>query len=156
MATEIERKFLVKGDAWRQHSPALYRQGYLNSDKHRTVRVRVVGDTGLLTVKGLTQGVTRQEFEYEIPVADASELLVLCEQPLIEKYRHLVEHGQHRWEIDEFLGDNAGLVVAEIELENAEEAFDRPSWLGSEISHEPKYYNSALCEHPFKNWTDNE
>lgn len=152
MATEIERKFLVCGDAWRDAEPQYFCQGYLNRDKHRTVRVRVLDDRGLLTVKGLTTGVERREFEYPVPLADATAMLALCEQPLIEKRRRCIRHGRHTWEVDEFLGDNAGLVVAEIELGSADEAFDKPDWVGREISDDPRYFNSSLSRHPYKDW----
>ncbi len=152
MATEIERKFLVAGDAWRQPDAPYYSQGYLNSDKHRTVRVRLANGRGLLTVKGITTGISRAEFEYQIPVEDAHQLLALCEQPLIEKRRHIVAHGKHTWEVDEFLGDNAGLVVAEIELSSADEEYTKPDWLGEEVSGDARYFNSSLCQHPFKDW----
>src|SRR5262245_17494707 len=116
MATEIERKFLVKGDAWRHGRATPYSQGYLNRDKDRTVRVRIAGDRASLTIKGATRGATRAEFEYEIPVSDAEQLLQLCDEPLVQKTRRVIEHEGCKWEVDEFEGDNAGLVVAEIEL----------------------------------------
>ena len=152
MATEIERKFLVSSDAWREATAVYYCQGYLNDNKHRTVRVRVVGEKGILTIKGLTTGVERLEFEYPVPVEDARAMLALCEQPLIEKYRREIPFGDHVWEVDEFLGDNAGLVVAEIELGSAEQSFELPEWVGEEISDDVRYFNSALSRHPFKDW----
>ncbi|MGB0867762.1 MAG: CYTH domain-containing protein [Granulosicoccaceae bacterium] len=152
MATEIERKFLPCSDAWREAEALYFCQGYLNHDKHRTVRVRVVGESGTLTIKGLTQGVERLEFDYPIPVADAKALLELCDQPLIEKYRREIPFGQHLWEVDEFLGENAGLVVAEIELSGVDEAFEKPDWVGPEVSDDPKYFNSSLSKHPYSRW----
>jgi len=152
MATEIERKFLVSSDQWRTADAVYFCQGYLNTDKHRTVRVRIKGKQGILTIKGLTTGVERHEFEYPVPLADAKALLELCEKPLIEKYRREIRHGEHLWEVDEFLGDNAGLVVAEIELSCADETFERPTWLGDEVSDDARYFNSALIAHPFKDW----
>jgi adenylate cyclase len=152
MASEIERKFRVTAE-WRpRDAGTLIVQGYLSSVPERVVRVRRAGDTAKLTVKGKTTGITRAEFEYEIPVADVDALLALCEVPLIEKRRHVEEHGGKRWEIDEFLGVNAGLVVAELELASAEEAYERPPWLGEEVSDDPRYYNNNLIARPFSTW----
>ena len=153
MASEIERKFLVTGEDWRSGEATKYRQGYLNLDKDRTVRVRVAGDSAYLTVKGRTEGATRQEYEYRIPPDDANEMLTnLCHRPLIEKCRYLVRHGGLDWEIDEFFGDNAGLVVAEVELESEDQHFDRPAWLGEEVTSDPRYYNASLVQHPYHTW----
>jgi adenylate cyclase len=152
MAIEIERKFLVLGDAWRQATPTRFSQGYLNRDKARTVRVRIAGSQGFLTIKGLSQGATRAEFEYPVPLADAQALLALCDGPCIEKDRHLVVHAGHTWEVDEFFGANAGLVVAELELRSEGESFERPPWLGEEVTHEPRYFNSSLASLPFSLW----
>ena len=154
MSKEIERKFLVKGNAWRTLAQGvLYRQGYLSSAKERTVRVRTAGEKGFLTVKGITNGVTRSEFEYEIPFADADEMLSgLAEKPLIEKRRFKIPAGSLVWEIDEFLGENAGLIVAEIELPDEDAPFGRPDWLGREVSNDPRYFNSNLVRHPFSQW----
>lgn len=154
MSKEIERKFLVNGNAWRTLAQGvLYRQGYLNSAKERTVRVRTAGEKGFLTVKGITNGVTRSEFEYEIPFADANEMLSgLAEKPLIEKRRFKIPAGSLVWEIDEFLGENAGLIVAEIELPDEDAPFERPDWLGREVSNDPRYFNSNLVRHPFSQW----
>ena len=150
MATEIERKFLVINQHWRSGEATDYRQGYLNLDKERTVRVRVAGTAAYLTVKGITKGATRQEFEYPIPLHDASRMLAsLCHQPLIEKHRYRLRHGELSWEIDEFFGDNAGLVIAEVELESEDQAFERPDWLGREVSDDPRYYNVNLVQHPY-------
>ena len=154
MSKEIERKFLVNGNAWRTLAQGvLYRQGYLNSAKERTVRVRTAGEKGFLTVKGTTNGVTRSEFEYEIPFADADEMLSgLAEKPLIEKRRFKIPAGALVWEIDEFLGENAGLIVAEIELPDEDAPFERPDWLGREVSNDPRFFNSNLVRHPFSQW----
>jgi adenylate cyclase len=151
---EIERKFLLHGQAWRQlGEPVLLRQGYLSSDPARTVRVRIEGVRGTITIKGKNAGATRAEWEYDIPVGEAAELLdTLCERPLIEKYRRRIAHAGHTWEVDEFLGENAGLAVAEIELASEDEAFDRPGWIGEEVTGDARYYNSNLIRTPFSHW----
>ncbi len=154
MGIEIERKFLVVGDAWRAAPALAYAQGYLNRDKQRTVRVRIVQQQGWLTVKGANAGATRAEFDYEIPVADAEQLLALCDGPLVRKLRRVVEHAGHRWEVDEFQGDNAGLVVAEIELPAEDAPFERPDWLGAEVTHDPRYFNSSLATAPYRTWPE--
>jgi len=156
MAKEIERKFLVAHQAWREsvNTIHVYRQGYLSYDSERTVRVRATEVTGYLTIKGITEGLTRDEFEYEIPLADALALLQLCERPAVEKKRYIVPNGAHVWEVDVFEGINEGLVVAEIELGSEDEAFDKPNWLGNEVSGDRKYSNSALSLHPFKDWSN--
>ncbi len=155
MAIEIERKFLVRNDSWRVRAQPgqRYRQGYLTTEAQSSVRVRIAGEQGYLNIKSATLGVTRMEFEYRIPRQDAEEILDrLCVQPLIEKTRYIVEHAGHTWEIDVFEGDNAGLVVAEIELHSQDEAFELPDWAGEEVSHDPRYYNVSLVIHPFKDW----
>lgn len=152
MGVEIERKFLVQGHGWKTSAGVLYRQGYLNRDKNRTVRVRIAGDAAFLTVKGVSVGATRAEFEYAIPPADAQELLALCDGPLVEKTRHLVRVGDTLWEVDEFAGANAGLVVAEVELMAEDQPFARPDWLGEEVTHDARYFNSNLASHPFSRW----
>jgi CYTH domain-containing protein len=153
MAREIERKFLVKGEGWRIGRGTLMRQGYLNLAKERTVRVRMVADQGTLAVKGITVGASRLEFEYEIPVKDADVMLTeLCARPLIEKQRFVVEYGGLTWEIDEFMGENAGLVVAEVELQSEDQAFERPPWLGEEVTEDPRYFNSNLSRTPYSEW----
>ncbi|KQQ31966.1 adenylate cyclase [Duganella sp. Leaf126] len=154
MGVEIERKFLVRGDAWQAlGAPVYFRQGYLSSHKERTVRVRIEGERAVLTIKGRSVGATRSEWEYPIPLAEAAQLLDgLCEQPLIEKCRRRIAVGRHVWEVDEFLGANAGLVVAEIELGAEDEAFDKPEWVGQEVTDDARYYNSNLIRHPFSNW----
>jgi len=154
MGQEIERKFLVKGDAWKAGAKGIvYRQGYLSSVKERVVRVRTIEDKGFLTVKGLTKGVSRSEFEYEIPVGDADAMLDhICEKPLIEKTRYKVPAGGLVFEVDEFFGENAGLVVAEVELEDEAQKIDLPGWVGAEVSGDPRYFNSNLVRHPYSKW----
>jgi adenylate cyclase len=152
MGVEIERKFLVQGDGWKTSTGVLYRQGYLNRDKNRTVRVRIAGDAAFLTVKGVSVGATRAEFEYAIPTADAEGLLALCDGPLVEKTRHLVRIDDTLWEVDEFAGDNAGLVVAEVELKAEDQPFARPDWLGPEVTHDARYFNSNLATLPYSCW----
>ncbi|NRR29583.1 CYTH domain-containing protein [Oxalobacteraceae bacterium] len=153
MGVEIERKFLLKGDAWRALAePLLLRQGYLSSHRDRVVRVRIEGEQGVMTVKGRTVGVSRGEWEYPIPLADAQELLLLCEQPLIEKTRRRIPFAGNVWEVDEFFGANAGLVVAEIELASEDQAFDKPDWIGEEVSSDVRYLNANLIKHPFSAW----
>lgn len=152
MGIEIERKFLVRNDGWRTEHGTRLIQGYLSRDKGRTVRVRIAGEAAWLTIKGLTTGISRAEFEYAIPVADAEQLLSLCEGPIIEKTRHLVEYEGTTWEVDEFHGANAGLVVAEVELDSESEFFARPAWLGDEVSGDVRYSNSSLSVMPFSLW----
>ncbi len=152
MPFEIERKYLVIGGQWKQEMPVRICQGYLNSDKERTVRVRLEGDKATLAVKGLNRGVTRSEYEYSIPVADAVELLKMCQGPLLEKNRHAVFFDGLQWEVDEFLGENEGLIVAEVELTSADQSFNCPQWLGLEVTEDPRYCNSNLCTHPFCKW----
>lgn len=153
MAVEIERKFLVSSDAWRDGPPGVrICQGYLSRDKERTVRVRLAGDKAFLTIKGESAGISRKEFEYPIPSEDAEALLDLCLPQLVDKIRHERQHGGHVWEVDEFLGANAGLIVAEIELSDADETFERPDWLGREVSDDPRYYNANLAERPWSEW----
>lgn len=152
MAKEIERKFLVSGE-FRQDSPESYRimQGYICSDPDRTVRVRVRGDKGFLTIKGRSSGggLSRYEWEKEIPVFEAVELMALCGSGVIDKTRYLVPFGRHTYEVDVFHGANEGLVLAEIELAEEQETFEKPSWLGEEVTGDPRYYNSMLSLHPF-------
>lgn len=152
MAREIERKFLVKEGNWRQANCTQYRQGYLNSTKERIVRVRTIDDKAYLTIKGLTVGASRMEFEYEIPLQDANELLNICEKPLIEKIRYKVEIGGMVWEIDDFTGDNQGLIVAEVELDSEDQQFPKPDWIGEEVTGDPRYFNSNLIKHPYSRW----
>lgn len=154
MGKEIERKFLVAGDDWRKLAKGThYKQGYLNSQKERVVRVRTIDDKGFMTVKGITKGATRLEYEYEIPVKDANELLdELCEQPIIDKHRYKIARGDFVWEIDEFHGENEGLTVAEIELLSEDQEFSVPEWIGEEVTGDPRYYNSNLIANPYKKW----
>ena len=152
MAIEIERKFLVLGDAWRQANPLRLSQGYLNRDKARTVRVRIAGEQAFLTIKGASRGATRAEFEYEIPLQDAEQLLALSDGPVVEKFRHVLDYQGLTWEVDEFLGDNAGLVVAEVELASEAQPIELPDWVGEEVTHDVRYFNSNLAAHPFSRW----
>ncbi len=154
MGTEIERKFLVKGDEWRSLAKGTnYRQGYLNSAKERVVRARTIDDKGYLTIKGITVSATRMEFEYEIPHADCTVLLdELCEKPIVEKKRYKIPLGGFTWEVDEFFGENAGLIVAEVELESEDQEFEKPSWIDEEVTGDPKYFNSNLIANPFTRW----
>ena len=154
MGKEIERKYLINDDSWRQGaSGTTYRQGYLSTVKERTVRVRTIDDKGFLTIKGITIGATRREYEYEIPMADANEMLdELCEKPIIEKTRFKISHAGLTWEIDEFAGVNQGLIVAEVELESEDQNIDFPPWVGVEVSGDPRYFNSNLIAKPYANW----
>ena len=154
MAKEIERKFLVVGDDWRTLTQCVrYRQGYLSTAKEHTVRVRIYDGKGFLTVKGISIGATRSEYEYEIPAADAEEMLnSLCEKPIIEKDRYKIPIGEVTWEVDEFLGINHGLVVAEVELQSEDQTFPKPSWIGKEVTDDPKYFNANLIAHPYSTW----
>jgi CYTH domain-containing protein len=152
MGVEIERKFLVKGSDWKTSAGTVMGQGYLNRDKNRTVRVRIAGDQAFLTIKGPSVGARRLEFEYAIPTPDALELLQLCEGTPVSKTRHVVSHGDMKWEIDEFHGANEGLVVAEIELDAEDQEFALPGWIDREVTDDPKYFNSNLIEHPFSSW----
>ena len=155
MAQEIERKFLVKGD-YKSSTKKETRitQGYLSSVPERTVRVRVKGDKGFITIKGIgnASGASRYEWEKEIPVSEVKELLELCEPGIIDKTRFLVDAGKHTFEVDEFYGDNEGLTVAEVELSDENEAFEKPEWLGKEVTGDAKYFNSMLMKNPYKNW----
>jgi adenylate cyclase len=156
MSLEIERKFLVKNLDFKIESfeKKYIKQGYLNADKNRTVRVRVANTKAFLTIKGKSNkaGTTRFEWEKEIAISEAEELLLLCEPSTIEKHRYLVKKGKHTFEVDEFLGDNLGLIVAEIELNFENETFDKPNWLAKEVTGVLKYYNSSISKLPFKNW----
>lgn len=153
MSVEIERKFLVTSDEWRPGAVSTrIVQGFLSRDPDRIVRVRLCGEQAFLTVKGRAAGITRAEIEFPIPPETGHELLHLCLSSLVEKTRYEVQVGTHTWEIDEFHAENAGLIVAEVELGAEEEIFERPSWVGIEVSHDHKYANSHLSEHPFCNW----
>ena len=161
MGIEIERKFLVTSDDWRAaaHAVIPMAQGYINDTaamesgaQKASVRVRIQGDEAYLNIKSRELGHTRQEFEYPVPVNEARELLALCVGGLIDKRRYLVQHDGLLWEVDEFLGDNAGLVVAEVELESADQVFARPDWAGAEVTDELRYYNLALASRPYTQW----
>lgn len=154
MAKEIERKFLVRGDTWRNLAEGQYYcQGYVPTQGKQTVRIRIIGEQGYLTLKGPVVGISRSEFEYQIPVADARAILAeLCQTPLIEKYRYQITLDNLVWEVDEFLGENRGLIVAEVELTHAEQTVELPNWIGTEVTGDPKYYNSNLVKTPFNSW----
>ena len=155
MATEIERKYLIANDGWRDHTDAGIQitQGYMLSNDKSSVRIRVNGDSANLNIKSKTLGMQRSEYEYAIPLDDAREMLTaLCDQPYIDKTRFHVPHEGHVWEIDVFAGENEGLIVAELELDSPDEAFALPDWLGKEVTDDPRYYNICLVTHPYKNW----
>ena len=155
MATEIERKFLITNDSWREQVTRKknIKQGYFASAGRASIRVRISGDDANINIKSATLDVTRMEYEIPIALSDAEEMLEnLCERPFIEKVRHLVPIGAHIWEVDEFFGDNQGLLVAEIELSSADEKFEKPHWLGEEVSDDERYYNVCLVKHPYKHW----
>lgn len=155
MAKEIEHKFTVKSDKYKSlATPTLYRQGYIPTTNGMTVRVRIAGEKGFVTFKDKTIGMSRNEFEYEIPVAEACQMLdTLCEKPQIEKYRYVIPAEQGlKWEVDEFLGDNAGLVVAEIEVPAEDTKFSLPEWIDKDVTGDKKYNNSQLCKKPYKEW----
>ncbi len=158
MAQEIERKFLLRDDRWRDEAHAHYhlKQGYLTNQKNVSIRVRIDHEgRAHLNIKSYTLGISRQEYEYDIPREDAEEILeTLALKPLIDKTRYLVRHGEHVWEIDEFRGDNAGLIVAEVELGREDEDFALPPWAGKEVSDDPRYLNSCLIQHPYCDWPE--
>ncbi|MFT3992552.1 MAG: CYTH domain-containing protein [Luteolibacter sp.] len=153
MAIEIERKFLVANDGWRGGTEGTrFSQGYLTNDPDRTVRVRVAGEKAFLTIKGRSQGISRAEFEYEIPVAEAVELLGMCLPTVIDKTRYVVEFSGLAWEVDVFHGENDGLIVAEVELDDENTVPDLPPWIGAEVSGDPRYFNSRLSRTPYRDW----
>lgn len=154
MAVEIERKFLIDRARWKPQGAGVpYRQGYLSTAPERVVRVRIAGTAAFITIKGLTENISRLEFEYPVPLADAAALLDrLCQRPLVEKTRYQHRVGAHDWSVDVFHGDNDGLILAEIELSSEAETFERPSWIGQEVSGDPRYYNANLSTHPFSAW----
>jgi adenylate cyclase len=158
MPREIERKFLLKSEAWRSQARArqAMSQGYLASNDRVSLRVRIAGQEAWLNIKSGGLVASRLEYEYAIPVDEARELIALAEGPLIEKTRHFVEHGGMTWEVDEFHGDNSGLVVAELELDSEDAPFSRPAWLGVEVTHLRRYYNVCLVTHPYRAWNDAE
>lgn len=155
MGREIERKFLVRSAEWKRDVTGVrsLRQGYLAIDKGNNVRVRTDGQRAWLTIKGRGEGITRPEFEYKIPIADADQLLALCRGRVVEKVRHLIPAGEYVWEIDEFAGENSGLIVAEIELSDEATPVPRPGWLGEEVTTDPRYLNANLAVHPFRRWS---
>lgn len=158
MATEIERKFLLLNSDWREevYAQKQISQGYLSSVPERTVRIRISDQKGIITIKGKSQGTSRVEFEYEIPLTDAIALIPLCERPIIQKVRYLVKAEGKIWEIDEFTGDNDGLIVAEVELESENESIMIPSWVGKEVSSERRFFNASLIKYPYSQWADEE
>ncbi len=160
MAQEIERKFLVKSDEFKKQATRAIRivQGYLSSVPERTVRVRIKGDKGYLTVKGIgsESGASRFEWEIEIPREDAENLLKICEPGVIDKTRYLVPVGNHTFEVDEFYGENEGLILAEVELKSEDEAFEKPEWLGEEVTGDVRYYNAMLMKQPYRTWKDTQ
>jgi len=155
MALEIEHKFLLKNNDWKKNisKSTQFKQGYLVSDEKRSLRIRVSDNEAWINIKSATIGTHRMEYEYSIPLTEGLEILnSLCEKPIIEKTRHLVPYKQHIWEIDVFIGDNEGLIVAEVELSAIGESFDIPAWVGKEVTEDLRYYNNNLCQHPYKNW----
>jgi adenylate cyclase len=157
MTIEVEHKFLIANDNWRKHitKSIKYRQGYLSSLATNSIRVRISDDHAWLNIKSATIGTYRHEYEYEIPLSDANEILNnLCKKPLIEKTRHFVTHDTNIWEIDEFEGENKGLIVAEIELSEIGQPFSKPDWLGKEVTYDLRYYNNNLASHPYSEWCE--
>jgi adenylate cyclase len=155
MATEIEHKFLLANNDWRKNiqKSIKYKQGYLNSQPTSSIRVRITDSQAWLNIKSATIGTQRLEFEYEIPISDAEEIInILCSKPLIEKTRHFVPHEDNIWEIDEFECDNQGLIIAEIELTEAGKAFTKPQWVGAEVTDQLRYYNNNLVANPYNKW----
>ncbi len=157
MAIEIEHKFLMAGNDWREHitRSVKYRQGYLSSQATSSIRVRISDKCAWLNIKSATVGTHRHEYEYEIPLPDANEIInMLCRKPIIEKTRHFVTDDGNTWEIDEFDGDNQGLIIAEIELSEIGKTFSKPQWIGEEVTHDLRYYNNNLAIHPYSEWID--
>jgi len=156
MALEIERKYLLRDVAWRALARGtLYRQGYLSTTPERTVRVRLIADKGYLTIKGVSKGAVRMEYEYQVPGDEAQTMLAeLCEKPLIEKKRYKIDHKGLIWEVDEFFGENQGLILAEIELQNENQQFEKPEWIGIEVTQDTRYFNANLIRHPYQMWRD--
>ncbi|MBU1566897.1 MAG: CYTH domain-containing protein [Proteobacteria bacterium] len=154
MGKEIEKKFLIADNSWQGLGVGkAYSQGYLNSEKGRTVRVRIIGDRGFLTIKGPNDHGARLEYEYDIPVEDAREMLdLLCQKPLIEKIRYCISFAGFIWEVDDFKGENEGLLIAEIELEYVGQEFSQPSWIGPEVTGDSRYYNANLVKNPYSTW----
>lgn len=159
MAKEIERKYLLKNDLWKDHilKSEHYVQAYLSNNKQCSIRIRISGDKADLNIKSMTIGIMRDEYEYSIPIEDARKMVdTLCHKPCIEKTRYFVEHTGKTWEIDVFEKENQGLVVAEVELNNADEEIQLPEWVGLEVTEEPKYYNVCLLQHPYSEWENKD
>jgi CYTH domain-containing protein len=155
MGLEIEHKYLVRKDLWyaiQKPEGVSIRQGYLYTDSNKTIRIRIAGEDAFITIKGPSNNATRVEFEYPIPIIDAEELMRLCTLPLIDKIRYHVEFAGKRWDVDEFFGENEGLIMAEIELIFAEEKYEMPAWVGNDVTQDPRYYNSYLAAHSFSTW----
>lgn len=153
MNLEIERKFLLKNDSWKKNSVGiLYKQAYLNEKGDNTIRVRVEGDKAKLTIKSKAKNISRMEFEYDIPMEDAEQLFTIAKTETVEKYRHKIMYEGHCWEVDEFVGKNSGLVVAEIELKSEDEPFEKPEWIGEEVSNDKRYTNASLARTPYEMW----
>jgi CYTH domain-containing protein len=155
MALEIEHKYLIRKDLWYAvHKPEgiNIRQGYLLSDPGKTIRIRISGGNAFLTIKGATHNASRAEYEYPIPADDAENLLQLCTVPIIEKFRYRIEYAGKMWEVDEFFGENEGLIIAEIELSFPDQTYDKPGWIGEEVTSDPRYYNSYLAANPVSGW----
>lgn len=152
---EIEHKYLVRKDLWYAVHKTVgvnIRQGYLLTDPEKTIRIRITGTQAFLTIKGPSENATRAEYEYPIPITEAEELLQLCSNPVIEKTRYRIEYEGKTWEVDEFFGENEGLIIAEIELTSAEEKYTKPAWVGDEVTSDPRYYNAYIAQHPFAGW----
>ena len=158
MVKEIEKKFLVTDLAWQNQAEGVfYRQGYLSTDPERTVRIRTMGKQAVMTIKGITTGISRSEFEYTIPLADANRILdEICHKPLIQKNRYTIDFQGQEFVVDMFLAENNGLIIAEVELENEDQNITLPEWIGQEVSHDPKYFNANLVKYPYCDWTANE
>ena len=158
MGIEIERKFLIKDKTWRPPVPGKkYRQGYLSSVPERSVRIRIVDELGYLTIKGISKGASRLEYQYDIPVAEAKVMLAeLCEKPIIDKIRYTLEYKGLTWEIDRFFGDNEGLYIAEVELAREDQDIIKPQWVGKEVTEDPRYYNVNLIKNPYGKWPDRD
>jgi adenylate cyclase len=154
MPSEIERKFLVTSDNFKKLAKGVYiHQGYINNQKERLVRIRIYGDDAYLTIKGIQKGIIRAEYEYKIPVPDALEMLDnLCLKPTLQKHRYRIPYDGMTWDVDEFHGENEGLIIAEIELESEDQQFTKPSWVGMEVTDDSRYYNANLAKNPYKNW----
>ena len=154
MGIEIERKFLIVGQPWLEYQGTYYRQGYLTTDPERTVRVRIAGEKGFLTIKGVSKGSVRSEFEYPLPLQDAEQLLEqLCPQPQVEKTRYCIDYAGHTWELDVFEGANAGLVLAEVEITTVDEQVELPAWVDREVTGDERFYNAYLTRHPYSTWS---